>query len=142
MYIVGTNQARAQFRTWVNASQFMPTLRPLVLGTHGPILLDDAEVPNYYLGNDVPSTRWHDTFYLSYTPPGSKKALVGIPAYTSAIRHHYFDLIALDFGEQHRVDAAVVKAISSTDLYSFVTKVQISDAYGHSVYVVWRYRAS
>jgi hypothetical protein len=118
----------------------MPALKPLVLGTDGPILLDDAEVPNYYLGNDVLSTRWHDTFYLSYRPPGSKKALVGIPAYSSAIRHHYFELIALNFGEQHRVDAAVVKTISSSHEYKYVTKVQISDAYGHSVYVVWRYR--
>jgi hypothetical protein len=142
MYLVGTSQARAQFNTWVNAAQYMPVLKPLVLHSTGPILLDDAEVPNYYLGNGVLSTRWHDTFYLSYTPPGAKKALVGIPAYTSAIRHHYFDLIALDFGEQHRVDAAVVKTISSSHEYKYVTKVQISDAYGHSVYVVWRYRGA
>jgi hypothetical protein len=128
MYIAGKSQARAQFNTWVNARQFMPALKPLVLGTDGPILLDDAEVPNYYLGNDVLSTRWHDTFYLSYTPPGSKKPLVGLPAYSSAIRHHYFELIALDFGEQHRVDAAVVKTISSSHLYKFVTKAEISEA--------------
>ena len=142
MYVEGTNQARAQFRTWVNTTQFIAILKPLVLGSNGPILVDDAQVSDYYLGDGVGATRWHDTFYLSYTPPGSKEALVGIPAYVSAIRHHYFSLIALDFGAQHRVDAAVVKTMSLSRAYQFVAKVDVSDAYGHSAYVIWRHRGS
>ncbi len=142
MYVVGTHQASAQFRTWVNETQFITALKPLVLNTKGPILLDDAQVPNYYLGDGVPATRWHDTFYLSYTPRGSKTPLVGIPAYVAAIRDHYFSLVALDFGAQHRIDAAVVKGISTSHAYHYVTKVNVHDAYGHSAYVIWRARGT
>jgi 4-amino-4-deoxy-L-arabinose transferase-like glycosyltransferase len=142
MYILGTNQARYQFQTWIDSGPFVATLRPLVAHTKGPILVDDAQVPDYYLGNSVPATRWYDTFYLSYTPPGSHTTLVGIPAYTAAVRHHYFDLIALDFGAQHRIDAAVVRGISSSHLYRFVTKVEVSDVFGHSAYVIWRYKGA
>ena len=142
MYVSGRNQATYEFHTWLDSETFLQRIKPLVQHTTGPILLDDAEVPDYYVGGGVRATRWHDTYYLSYRPPGFSRRLVGIPAYTAAILNHYFTIVALDFGAQHRIDAAIVKSMTWSHAYRFVTRVPVSDVFGHSVYVIWRLRSA
>ena len=142
MYVNGRNQATYEFHTWLDSEKFLQTIKPFVLHTKGPILLDDAQVPDYYLGDGVTATRWHDTYYLSYRPPGFSRRLAGIPAYTAAILNHYFQLVALDFGAQHRIDNAIVKSMTWSHAYRFVTRVSVSDVFGHSVYVIWRLRST
>jgi hypothetical protein len=142
LLLIGSGQADGQFRTWVNSERVVAALGPIVEHTHGAILVDEAQVPAYYLGNRVSSHRWFNTFYLRYTPPGSKVALTGIPAYVSAIDHDAFAVVALSFEGERTVDAAVARAIARNPAYHFVTKVPVHDAYGTSAYVIWRQQGS
>jgi 4-amino-4-deoxy-L-arabinose transferase-like glycosyltransferase len=138
LFLVGSRQAAARFRTWVNSTQFVHALRPIVAHTRGALLVDESQVPAYYLGDSVNPTRWFNTFFLSYTPPGSNRTLTGIPAYVSAIRNDRFAVVALDFGGERAVDAAVVRAIGGNPHYRFVQRVPVSDSFGNSAFVIWR----
>ncbi len=61
-------------------------------------------------------------------------ALTGIPAYVSAIDHDAFAVVALGFGGERTVDAAVARAMARNPAYHFVTEVPVHDAYGTSAY--------
>jgi Dolichyl-phosphate-mannose-protein mannosyltransferase len=140
--IVGSRQATGQFQTWANSERVIDALGPIVEHTHGAILVDEAQVPAYYLAGQVSSNRWFNTFYLRYTPPGSNVARTGIPAYVSAIQHDAFAVVALGFEGEQSVDDAVARAMARNPAYHVVTKVPVHDAYGTSAYVIWRLQGS
>lgn len=142
LLLVGSHQVHIQYRTWPNSSQFDATLRPLVFGSSGQVLVDAETVPAYYLGDYVKPTRWSTTFYFRYLPPHSKTALTGIPAFQSAISHSYFSVVALDWSTEKTVDSAVAKAMHYNRRYHFVTTVPLSDVYGRSAFVIWRLEPS
>jgi Dolichyl-phosphate-mannose-protein mannosyltransferase len=140
MGAAGVHQAQRLYSQWPDSSAFVATLRPLVLGTDGPVLVDDAQVPAYYMGSAVYPTRWINTFYLKYRDPRTGRDLVGPAGYSAAVRDGYFSIIALDFGAQKSVDAAVGRAIHRYRRYRYVTKVELHDVYGRVTYVIWRRR--
>jgi hypothetical protein len=102
------------------------------------VLLDDAQVATYYLGDAVYPTRWVNTFFLSYYDHAAGRSVTGPRAYADAIRDGYFDVIAIDFGAQKSVDAAVAEAVHLNKQYHYVTKVDLHDVYGTVTYVIWR----
>ena len=65
----------------------------------GRYLAEDYDVPAYYLMHSVRWTQWSNTFNFSYTDPSTHQYLQNAPAYADAIRHRYFAVIALAFGD-------------------------------------------
>jgi hypothetical protein len=138
----GFHQAQRLYSQWPNSTAFVSRITPLVLSRDGPVLIDNAQVPAYYLGRQVYPTRWVNTFYLKYRDPVKGEDLLGPAAYAAAIRDGYFSVIALNFGAQKSVDAAAAAAIHRNKDYHWVTNVNLHDVYGRSSYVIWEKRGT
>jgi glycosyltransferase involved in cell wall biosynthesis len=140
--VIGLRQANHEYHSWPDSTRLTQVLGPMLKHQTKPVLVDDAEVERYYLGNELPVPKWQDTFYFAYTPPGSKKRLVQVPAYRSAVMHGYFSVIALDFGQQIRYDRVIAHAITQSHRYSWITDVTLHATYGRDTYVVYRLNGS
>ncbi|HXZ98800.1 MAG TPA: glycosyltransferase [Candidatus Binatia bacterium] len=136
--LVGTAQAQRLYAEWPNSSGLVATLRPMVSGRSMPVLMDDAEVARYYLGNALSLPHWIDTYSFEYTAPGSDVELAGQRAYVTAVEDGYFSVIALDFSEERSVDDAIVSAIHAGRRYVWVADVPADDVFGRGSYVIWR----
>jgi hypothetical protein len=135
--VIGHSQAIGQYGRWPNTTQLMASLRPFVAATDKATLIDNSDVAAYYLGQDLPPTRWSDTYFYAYTPPGSTVGLTGVPAYQSAIAHNHFGVVALNFGLTGDTDYAVKSAIEANPKYHYIGRVFYHDAYGRGAYSVW-----
>ena len=114
---IGTRQADKKCLRWINTTNYVKALTPLVMHTKGPILSDDVSIPTYYMGNAVNPLRWQSTFYFRYTPPGSTRELMDIPAYVKAVHQSYFSVIALDWGDARSIDEAISNAIAGNEAF-------------------------
>jgi hypothetical protein len=101
---VGRAQAENLYQIWPNSSTVTRMLASLTRSHPGNYLAEDYDVAAYYLESSIPWQRWYNTWYFSYTVPGTAHSLIGLPAYRAAIREHYFSLIILDFGDTAGVD--------------------------------------
>lgn len=133
----GWNQAWHQFHIWSDSKPLVAKLRPLMASPDSKALVDDADVPRYYLRGETTANQWVSTFYLSYTDPETHQRLVGPDAFADAVNHGYFSVIALNFGVQKQVDSAVAKAIHDSKKYHWVGDVASSDVFGSSSFTVW-----
>jgi hypothetical protein len=138
MSIAGTHQDEHLYHEWPNSTELDAMLKPVIASTGGGILIDDSEVEEYYLGADTDPARWNNTYYLSYTPPGARRALTGPAAFGAAVANNYFGVVALDFGAQKAVDHAVERAIAANKHYRYVGKVPAKDVFGTVSFVIWR----
>jgi len=138
MLVAGTTQAHKEFGSWINTTSFIRGIRPVVMHSRGPVLMDDVSVPTYYLGAGIDPTRWVSTFYFHYDQAPGHPPLSGIPAYTKAIHQDYFTVIALDWGDERSIDGAISKAITENHSYHFVGKYASYHSRIKSSYVVWR----
>lgn len=141
LLVVGTRQARQLDNEWPNSTKLINALRPLVTHLNRPVLMDEAPIATYYLEEELPLPYWDNTWYFSYTFPGAKTNLLGIPAYETAVRKGYFSIIALDFSQNVQVDDAVVGAIQASNRYNWVGEYTAIDAYGRDTYTIWRLKA-
>ena len=107
MGLIGRVQAGDFFQVWPNSVNVTANLRALTHSHPGNYLAEDYDVPAYYLEDSVPWHRWFDTWYFSYTRPGTAHPITGAAAYRAAIADHYFSLIILDFGDTAAVDKSI-----------------------------------
>jgi Dolichyl-phosphate-mannose-protein mannosyltransferase len=133
---VGVLIANAQYRGW-------PDSRGLTAAIHrlgkpgGYYLAEDSNVPAYYLMRSVQWTQWSNTFYFGYTDPATGKYLQNAAAYADAIRHRYFALIALAFGDTYATDQVIVHDISQYGGYRLAEVIPYSTASGEGAYKIW-----
>lgn len=133
---VGSAQARSLFRSWPDSSSAMAQLRTLARAYPGNYLAEDYDIPAYYLESSIPSQRWSDTWYFSYTPPGARRPLTGAAAYRAAIARHYFSLVVLDFLATPETDSQITTDVQQVGGYQIVAEVP--SAFGN--YTIWAYR--
>ncbi|HMC40204.1 MAG TPA: hypothetical protein VKI19_11115, partial [Acidimicrobiales bacterium] len=136
--VAGKHQADRLDNEWSNSTLVVNALRPLVAHSTKPVLMDQSEIPAYYLENDLTLPNWVNTYYYAYTPPGTSDNLVGSAAYTAAVDNGEFSVIALDYGTQHKVDHAVQAAVHASGRYRWVGNYTSTDKFGRDTYVVWK----
>ena len=68
---LGSAQARDLFQGWPDSAPAIAHLRTLTRAYPGNYLAEDYDIPAYYLESSVSWQRWSDTWYFSYTPPGT-----------------------------------------------------------------------
>jgi glycosyltransferase involved in cell wall biosynthesis len=136
--VAGVHQANRLDDEWSNSNVVINALRPLVAGQNLPILMDQSEIPAYYLENEVELPQWVNTFYYAYTDQATGQRLVGPPAYAKAVEDGTFSVIALDFGTQMTVDHAVAAAVHDSGRYKWVGNFTSRDEFGPDTYVIWR----
>lgn len=139
LFVAGLHQSRQLFEGWPNSTAVVAELKPLVSESAKPVLADDSEVLAYYLGGSAHPTRWVDTFHFRYRPSVDGRQVVDLPADVKAIKDGYFGVIAIDYGSQRQVDAAVTAAVHANPNYHFVADVRSRDIVGVSTYVIWQY---
>jgi hypothetical protein len=135
--LIGHQQARGLVNAWPNTATLTARLQPFLDKTHKPILMDDGDVAQYYLGTGSEQTMWNNTYYLKYTPPGSNRPLVGTAAYRSAIQNNHFGLVALDFGEEAKLDWVIKRAVDANPSFRYVGRVVVRDKFGVQAYALW-----
>jgi MFS family permease len=138
--IVGRAQAGDFFQAWPNSSEVARTLRPLTRSHPGNYLAEDYDVPAYYLENSVRWDRWYNTWYFSYTKPGTARAVTGPAAYRAAIDNHYFSLIILDFGDTASIDHSITQDIRSAGDYHVIAEARYWDKFGTGQFTIWAYQ--
>jgi hypothetical protein len=123
---------------WPNSTRQIAVLRPLVHNGRQHYLVEENEVPRYYLRNQTQPYEWLTTYYFQYMDK-SGKTLTGLPAYRAAITGHYFDLVVLDFGSTAQLDAELTKMLKAPGSgYRLVEKVPGKTSHGTVNYWIWQ----
>jgi hypothetical protein len=137
--IIGRAQGAAFYQEWPNATQVVKILGQLTRSYPGNYLAEDYDVPAYYLENEITWQRWSNTWYFAYTPRGSTRQLLGMPAWRAAVLDHYFSLIVLDFGDTARIDSYVTEAIRQSGDYHVIAEAPDWDSFGTGQFTIWAY---
>jgi hypothetical protein len=135
--IVGIAQASRIFGEWPNSARMTQSLASLARAHPGNYLAEDENIAAYYLEGAVPWQRWSATSYFTYTPPGARRRLTGLAAYSAAISHHYFSLIILDFKDTAQTDGEIIADMSRAGDYRVIKVVPSAT----SQYTIWAYEA-
>jgi hypothetical protein len=131
--LITAPQALKLYHGWTNATDAVAALKPWVRNVN--ILAEDYFIYGYYLYDEVPVDRWNNTWELIYEDPTTGKELVGSPAYTDSIMHHYFGTIALSFGTTAATDKVIVAAMKQAGGYIRVAHIR----YGRDWFDVYHY---
>jgi 4-amino-4-deoxy-L-arabinose transferase-like glycosyltransferase len=133
---VGAPIADAQFHGWPDSRALTAAIQRLG-APRGHYLAEDSTVPAYYLIHTVQWAQWSNTFYFGYTDPATGQYLQNTPAYADAIRHRYFAVIALAFGDTYPTDQAIAHDISHYGGYRLADVIPYADASGEGAYKIW-----
>ena len=133
---LGHGMATTQYRDWPNSSALIAALGKYeVPGSR--YLVEDYDVPAYYLRKQVQWYQWSNTWSFTYTDPGSHEVLQNESAYASAIRHRYFNAIVLAFWDTYPMDQVIKKDIARYGGYHLVTIIPFHTKAGSSTYDIW-----
>lgn len=135
----GYHQSDHFFASWPNAATLKDSLSPLVHKGDEHYLVEDYDVAAYYLGPQVRWQQWQDTWYFTYIDPETHQVLSGVPAWTDAVKHHYFSLVVLDFGDTAAVDHQITAAMKQYGHYHVIGEATYTDAFGTGQFTIWQY---
>lgn len=134
---LGTGQAAARFHDWPHTDQLVAVLRTQIRPVTGHYLVEENEVPRYYLRDLTQPYQWVGTFYFEYTDKKGNK-LAGIPAYQAAIADRYFDVIALRYGPTASLDRQIDRQLDTQHGYELVATLAANSSFGDGNWHVWR----
>ncbi|MCK9876937.1 glycosyltransferase family 39 protein [Frankia sp. Ag45/Mut15] len=100
----GVQTADGLFRTWADSQPLTSLLRTQVRYSSGHYLVEESEVPRYYLQDVTASWQWNGTYFFYYRDPRTGTPYTGLDAYRHALRDRYFDLVVLRFGPTAALD--------------------------------------
>ncbi len=136
----GIRQAQLFYREWPNSADVTSVLRSLVRPGSGRYLIEESEVPRYYLKDVAEGWQWNQLYWFYYTD-NDGQLLQGVPAYVAAIDDVYFDVILLRYSNFQMADAIDDKLVSGNSGYELVAQIPYSTRFGDgSYYFVWRRR--
>lgn len=132
----GTQQAQYQYHVWANTDALVEALKTQVRLGNERILVQELEVPRYYLQEFTVSKQWYGLYFFDYTDK-SGKYLQGQEAYTKAIQEGYFTLVVLHYDGNPLADY-IDKIMKQTGQYELITKVPYQAEAGPGNYWIWR----
>lgn len=133
---LGHGMAATQYRDWPDSSALIAAFGKYE-GPSSRFLVEDYDVPAYYLRNQVQWHQWSNTWSFTYMDPGSHKVLKNQSAYASAIRHRYFTAIVLAFWDTYPMDQIIKQDIARYGGYHLVTRIPFHTEAGNSTYEIW-----
>ena len=103
--LIGASLAQTHFLSWPNTTAFVAQLRTLLPAHKGHVLAaDNGNVIEYYLPDELQGMIFDGPWFLRYQDPATGKYLAGRAAYADAVKHGYFSVIALSFGDSRSTD--------------------------------------
>jgi 4-amino-4-deoxy-L-arabinose transferase-like glycosyltransferase len=133
----GSDQAATRFHDWPNSRGLVAALRTQVRPATGRYLVEEDEVPRYYLRGLTQPYQWFGTYFFRYTDRHGTP-LTGIPAYRAAIADRYFDVIALRYGPTAPLDVQIDGQLKAQQGYRLVATVPAASSYGAGAWSIWR----
>jgi 4-amino-4-deoxy-L-arabinose transferase-like glycosyltransferase len=133
---IGISIAYTQYQGWPDSRGLTAAVQRLGK-PGGRYLAEDYDVSAYYLIHSVRWTQWSNTFSFDYTDPATGQYLQNTPAYADAIRHRYFAVIVLAFGDTYMIDQVIVHDISHYGGYRLAAVIPYTDASGEGAYKIW-----
>jgi hypothetical protein len=144
---LGAAQSLALATSWPNAASFLAIFRPLADHGHGRLLVEDPQVPEYYLAAGQQWQRWSTTRNI-VLPAGISIDIMngghgtvsgyGLREFDHYIADGYFSLVALNFADTTALDHGIDAALRANHHYHVIDVVP----YGAGTYVIWQYQSS
>jgi 4-amino-4-deoxy-L-arabinose transferase-like glycosyltransferase len=128
----GLASSSALYREWPNASAMIGVLRSQVRPVTGRYLVEESEVPRYYLASLAEPYQWTGTYFFSY------KGQVGEAAYRAAIADRFFDVVVFRYGPTASLDHAVDADLVAERGYELIARVPYTSGFGAGTYSIWR----
>jgi hypothetical protein len=139
--VSGVVYATAHFTAWPNVSSsgYISALRPWVAGERGPVLIDDAQIPEFYLQLFSNADQITNSSYFAYTDPSTGRRLTSPPAaYADAIRNRYFSVISLVYGNSPTVyDPGIMADIRTYGGYRLVSSIPYRTSSDSGHFLIW-----
>jgi len=130
-------QTTSLFHAWVPSTKLVSTLRKYT-EPRGEYLVENSPPVIYGLRNDVNAEPYQiiSTYSWQFTDLEGR-TYTGIPAYTTAIRDDFFNVVAFDGGSTPDVDAQILNALKANHDYYLTTTITQQSSYGWDTYYIW-----
>lgn len=134
--VIGVRSGTELHNTWPNSTPLISALKPLVQKGNANYLVEDYDVPAYYLPS-INYWQWHDTVSGSWYDTATRTTLTGAAALKAEIVAHHYQVIVLDFSESPTTDAAITGTIGKAG-YRKVDKISLVSGDGTKLtYDIW-----
>jgi uncharacterized membrane protein len=138
VFYSGLGQAQQLYASWSDSQDLIHVLRTQIRPITGRYLVEESEVPRYYLRRLVEPYQWSSTYWFEYEKDG--RSLAGVDAYRAAIADRHFDLIVLRYGPTAALDTQIDGPLRAQKGYQLIARLPTRTAFGAGYYWVWRRR--
>ena len=136
--LIGASLAQTHYLSWPKTTEFTAKLGTLLPAHKGNVLAaDNGNVIEYYLPDELQGMIFYGPWFLHYRDPASGKPLAGRAAYADAIKHGYFSVIALSFGDSRATDQAITRDISTYGGYQLISTLPYHAGGRASSFRIW-----
>jgi hypothetical protein len=136
--LIGASLAQTHYLSWPKTTEFTAKLGTLLPAHKGNVLAaDNGNVIEYYLPDELQGMIFYGPWFLHYRDPASGKVLAGRSAYADAIKHGYFSVIALSFGDSRATDQAITRDISTYGGYQLISTLPYHAGGRASSFRIW-----
>ncbi|MGW4891275.1 ArnT family glycosyltransferase [Kitasatospora sp. NPDC004240] len=130
----GAAQGREMFGEWSDSKEFVAALEPYVVKGADRYLVENYNVPAYYLREQANWQQWKDLVGVYRKDPATGKAQVGVEAIQAGIQAHEWKVVVLDFTQTPDIDRAVQPTLKAAG-YRVVTVVRSGEHGRYTIYV-------
>lgn len=132
----GIGQTNERFRDWPNSDELVDALRMQARPITGRYLVEESEVPRYYLRDLVEPYQWVGLYTFLYTDAQGND-LSGLPAYRAALSERYFDAVVLRYGPSAQVARQLDDLLGPDGGYELAAELDAGNRYGPGTWFVW-----
>ncbi|MER7751214.1 hypothetical protein [Kitasatospora sp. NPDC097643] len=131
---VGTAQGREMYGEWSNSESFVAALKPYVVKGDDRYLIENYNVPAYYLREQSNWQQWHDLVAVYRRDPATGQQQSGVPAIQAGITAHEWKVVVLDFTQTAATDKAIQPTLKAAG-YKVVDVVKSGEHGQYTIYV-------
>jgi Dolichyl-phosphate-mannose-protein mannosyltransferase len=143
--IPGVFLASFHYAGWPRATPLISAMRAELPFARGPVLLEDAYLLEYYLGDRINWTYISSNYYFVYSDPVNGRFISNPShAYTDAIHNDYFGLIELSYSKNAAdgFDKVIKSAIDKYGGYRLVADIPYRTSANTGDFLIWLRRYS
>ncbi|MFC1417111.1 hypothetical protein [Streptacidiphilus cavernicola] len=135
--VEGERQAAHMFGAWPDSSTLIAALKPYVHSGSDQYLVEDYDVPAYYLRRSSTWPQWHDLVGGGqYQDPKTGVSYTGTEGIEKGITAHKYALIVLDYAQTRSIDEQVRPFIDRAG-YRLLTTIRTSNSETTGSYTIW-----
>ncbi|MBD0674938.1 ArnT family glycosyltransferase [Streptomyces sp. CBMA156] len=131
---VGAAQGREMNGEWSNSTEFVAALEPYIVKGEDRYLVENYNVPAYYLRKQTNWQQWHDLVAVFRRDPDTGQMQNGVPAIQAGIQAHEWKVVVLDFTQTAAIDKAIQPTLKAAG-YRVVTVVTSGKHGRYTIYV-------